>query len=179
MSKQQSQSVDDTVLAATEEVMTESTNTDSPATELAELRDQLVRAQESERRALADYHNLVRRQQQQRAQLVQQAEEEVVSVFLETLTHLELAVQQLNDTGLRMVVQQLWMKLQELGLEEIGVLGQEFDPQTMELTSHDGAGSVVVSVTRPGYRLHGRVLQTARVVLGNEVTSNTSSKIKV
>ncbi len=86
-----------------------------------------------ERRALADYQNLLRQSQQQRANLVRLANADLLLNILEPLEHLATASQQLQDQGLEMIINQLWKRLQENGLEEIEVLNKKFDVDTMEV----------------------------------------------
>ncbi len=78
-------------------------------------------------RALADYQNLVRRQQDDRQKLARLANLDFVTTLLEPLEHLQLAAHQLNDSGLNMVLGQLVERLKEQGLEPIIPTGQPFD----------------------------------------------------
>jgi molecular chaperone GrpE len=134
---------------------------------LAEAQQQVVLAQESERRALADYQNLVRRQQQERGQLLKMASRELLEQLLEPLDHLSMATAQLNDQGLRMVVDQLWNVLREQGLTEIEVMGKPFDIETMEVVDTEGTAAVVTKVVSKGYSLYGQIIRHAKVVMGD------------
>lgn len=136
------------------------------------LQDQIVQAQDAERRARADYQNLVRRTQQERQQLIKLATKSLVSDLVQPVEHLSLAAAQLNDKGLDMVVHQFWQVLENHGLQEINPIDQDFDLETMEavdtledVTEED---SVVKSVVKRGYRLNGEVIQHAKVVLGKK-----------
>jgi molecular chaperone GrpE len=133
--------------------------------ELEELQRQLAEVQEKEKRALADYQNLVRRNQQERTKLVQLANRDLIEALLQPLEHLELAVTQTKDSGVKMVLEQLKQTLTAFGLEEIEVEGQEFDVETMEAVENDGRGNKVSKVLRKGYRFNGVVIQHAKVVL--------------
>lgn len=142
---------------------------------VAELQQQLKQAQEAEKRALADYQNVIRRNQEERVQFAKMATREMVSDLLQPLEHLSMAAAQLDDTGLNMVIDQLWAKLKDHGLEEIDPQGQPFNIETMEVvenqTTENGAQLeletlVVTKVQRKGYRLNGQVIQFARVTLG-------------
>lgn len=128
--------------------------------------EQIRQLQESERRALADYQNLVRRNREERASFVKYANKELVEGLLEPLSHLELAAVQMNDAGLNMVIGQFWQKLEEFGLTKHEVLGQPFDVHTMEVAETEDPAEVVVKVHRPALLFNGEVLQHARVVLG-------------
>lgn len=125
----------------------------------------LTAAQESEKRALADYQNLVRRTQDDRIRAIKFANRELLSALLEPLDHLNLASTQLKDKGLAMVIQQFDQVLKLAGLEEIATEGQVFDPRTMEAVEVGEHKEKVVKCLRKGYTLHGEVLQPAKVVV--------------
>jgi molecular chaperone GrpE len=63
--------------------------------------------------------------------------------------------------------EQLLRALEQEGLEVIGSIGEEFDPEIHEAVgAPDGTGDLVVSEElRRGYRLKGRVLRPAMVML--------------
>ena len=149
--------------------------------ELEAIQLELTGAKERERRAVADYQNLVRRSQEERQRVAKFAALDVVETLLEPLTHLALASDQLQDQGLAMVVGQLWQKLNEIGLEEISPLGQPFDVNTMEAVADPAksdpggsdsaenkakANSLVAKVVAKGYKLNGEVIRHAKVIVG-------------
>lgn len=135
---------------------------------IAELQNQVRLAQEAERRALADYQNVVRRNQEERAAFVKFAAKEVVSSLVEPLTHLDMAAKQLQDPGLNMVIEQFWNRLEDAGLKQLDVLGKKFDVATMEAADTSGDGEIVVAVHRPAYTFNGEIIQHARVVVGEK-----------
>lgn len=141
--------------------------------ELELARQAEVRAKESELRSLADYHNLVRRTQEDRQRIVKFATKELVSDLLQPLDHLSLAAQQLKDTGLKMSLEQLWKVLNQYGLEEINPLNQEFDVTLMDVVEKQGEADVVTSVVKKGYKLNGEVIQHAKVVVGSPDKKST------
>jgi molecular chaperone GrpE (heat shock protein) len=127
----------------------------------------LQQCQERERRAQADYQNLVRRTQEERVRLVALANADLLEALLQPLDHLELAAQQLKDTGLNMVLSQFKNTLSQFGLEQIAVEGQKFDVTTMEVIERKSeTGETVMAVAAPGYRLNGQVFRHAKVVIG-------------
>lgn len=134
--------------------------------QVKELEQALLKCQERERRALADYQNLQRQNQQQRANLVKLANADLLLAILEPLEHLSTANEQIQDEALKMIVNQFWKRLNEMGLEEIEVLGKKFDLETMEAVEKEGKGDKVVKVLRKGYRLNGEIIQHAQVILG-------------
>jgi molecular chaperone GrpE (heat shock protein) len=134
-------------------------------TQVKDLEEALAQCQERERRALADYQNLLRQSQIQRANLVRLANADLLLAILEPLEHLSTASKQLQDDALQMIVNQLWKRLQTMGLEEIEVLNKKFDVDTMEAIEKKGKGDKVIKVLRKGYRLNGEIIQHAQVVL--------------
>lgn len=137
-------------------------------TALAEAQTAAQKAKDSELRSLADYQNLVRRTQEDRARLVLFANKDLIEDLLQPLNHLGLAAAQLKDAGLQMTVDQLWQALQKYGLEEINPLNQPFDLNTMEVVEKKGDSDNVVGVVSKGYKLNGEVIQHAKVVVGNK-----------
>lgn len=135
-------------------------------TQLQQARQAETRAKESELRSLADYHNLVRRTQDDRIKLVKFANKELISDLLQPLDHLGLAADQLNDSGLNMTIQQLWKVLNEYGLEEINPLNQPFDVTLMDVVEKKGDTEIVTNVIKKGYKLNGEVIQHAKVAVG-------------
>ena len=142
-------------------------------TQLAQAQEEARSAQESERRAIADYQNLMRRTQDDRIKMVKLAGRSVIESLLQPFEHLHMATQQLKDQGLNMVYQQFQQALEQEGLEEIPVMGKEFDPHVMEVIDKqlvDDPSQVdkVVKVTQRGFTLNGEVIQHAKVILGVE-----------
>lgn len=149
--------------------------------QIEDLQAELLLAKEKERRAVADYQNLVRRSGEERIRIAKLAALDFVEVLLEPLSHLSLASDQLNDQGLKMVVDQLWRKLNEVGLEEINPLGQPFDVNTMEaildpnkaISSGENSAKKdeknqihkVAKVVAKGYKLNGEVVRHAKVIV--------------
>lgn len=133
--------------------------------EIAVLQEQVRAASEREKRSLADYQNLVRRTQEERAALVKLANKDLCQALLQPLEHLSLAALSLHDKGLDMVTAQFWKELARFGLTEIAVLGQPFDVATMEVVEKRDKGERVIEVVRKGYLLHGEVIQHAQVIL--------------
>lgn len=139
---------------------------------VVELQEKITVAQEAERRARADYQNLVRRTQDERAMLIKLATKSFVGDLLQPLSHLTLAATQIKDKGLDMVVGQLWQTLENQGLKEINPVGKKFDLETMEVVDReegvDENEGVVTKVVKTGYTLNGEVIEHAKVVIGKK-----------
>lgn len=139
---------------------------DNQQNEIKELKIKLTIAQEREKRSLADYQNLQRRTQLERGQVIKFANKELILSLLPVLESLEKATTQINDQGLAMILAEFVKTLEQAGLKEINVLGKEFDLDTMEAVDHNGEGNLVVEVVKKGYLLKDKVIQHAKVVLG-------------
>jgi len=133
--------------------------------QLAVLQSQLVESEQKYQRAIADYHNLVRRNREEAVKKARLATKDFVSNLVQPLNHLTLAAQQINDPGLNMVISQLWQTLNQEGLEQVDCLGKPFDAETMEVVEISKAGKKVTKVLSPCYRLNGEIIQFAKVIL--------------
>lgn len=145
--------------------------TDKPVKEVEQLQQRVAELEEAVKRTQADYHNMMRRHQEQSQRQAKMAGAEIVRALIQPLSHLELAAKQLNDKGLDMVVQQFWQQLNSEGVEKAGAVGDQFNPLTMEAISRQGEGETVIAVSQPGYTVHGEVIQPAKVVVGSMTTS--------
>lgn len=148
---------------------------------IEKLHGELQLTQERERRAVADYQNLVRRNREEKVKVAKFATLDFVETIIDSLNHLALAAKQLNDQGLNMVISQLWMKLNEAGLEEFDPIGQEFDVETMEAVADpsdqaeeikeeqskkkDHKNPTVTKVISKGYKLNGEIIRHAKVIV--------------
>jgi molecular chaperone GrpE len=118
-------------------------------------------------RALADYANLERRFSEQSSSVVKFATANLLTKLLDLRDHLEMAATQLKDQSLNMILSSFDKLLQSEGVETVKTEGV-YDPTTMECQElAAGPKDQVVKVVRSGYRLHDRVLRTARVIVGN------------
>ena len=141
--------------------------------EIETLRSQLTKCEEAEKRAMADYKNLMRRTQEERMKMMQYATRDVIEHLLQPYEHLYLATEQLKDKGLQMVYQQFQNAFAAEGLAEIVCLGKAFDVGTMEVIGKEPASSdkqvdTVVRVAQRGYTLHGEVIRPAKVIIGEK-----------
>src|SRR3989338_5691145 len=128
--------------------------------DLAKLEDQL-------KRALADYHNLERRVDEERKLLAQLSSAIVIEKLLPILDNLESAQKHLNDQGLEMVIKQFKDVLVQEGVEEIETEGAQFDPhihEAIEVIEGPNEGSIVKVLTK-GYKINDRVIRPAKVVV--------------
>lgn len=118
-------------------------------------------------RALADYHNLQKQTDSWKEEFSQFACSSLVRKLLDVLDDLEKAQEHLKDEGLNLITGKLQNILGEEGLEEIEVLGKEFDPKTAEVisTKPGEQSNIIVGVLQKGYQLKDKVIRPAKVTV--------------
>lgn len=136
-----------------------------------ELKNQLDQAHQKYLRALADYQNLEKRLGHSVDQARQSARVEMLTRFIDVLDDLEKAEIFVQDDGLKMIMDRFRNIFDQAGIEEIDVLGKEYDPYTseaIEMTAGDESQrNHVVEVVRKGYKLGDTIIRTAQVKVSN------------
>lgn len=117
------------------------------------------------KRALADYQNLEKRIEKEKADFVQYSNRQLIQKLLPVLDNLERAEEHLNNQGLELAVKEFKRVLSEEGLSEIDALGQGYDSVSMEaveVVEGEDSGKVV-EVIQKGYRLKGKIIRPVKV----------------
>lgn len=122
-------------------------------------------------RALADYQNLLKQTAKEKTEFIKYALEDFLHDILPVYDHLKLSLQGLSEEenknpwaqGVNHVLKQFKEALTTRGVEEIKTVGEKFDHSTMEAL--DGSGETVNKEVRPGYRLNGKVIRPAKVIV--------------
>jgi molecular chaperone GrpE len=126
-------------------------------------------------RERADYANYRRRAAQERADEGERAKSQQIVALLPILDDLARAFTQAPDElldhpwtrGIALSHNKLLEFLSRAGVEQIGAVGELFDPATHEAIFYeerpDIADRQVTSVIQPGYRLGARILRPAQV----------------
>ncbi len=134
---------------------------------LEKLRQELAAMETRYKRALADYQNLEKRQQNQANDLVKYAAESILDKLIPVLENLERAQTHLNDTGLSMVIKQFTEVLASEGVVRIDTENAGFNPETMDCAELvDGPQNKVVATISAGYNFYDKVLRPAKVTVG-------------
>ena len=121
------------------------------------------------RRALADYANLEKRVNREKAAFAKFANAVLIEKVLAALDGLERAEKHLQDKGLTLALGQLKTALLSEGVEEIEVIGKEFDVNEMDCVEViEGKKNRVAEIVNKGYKLNGRVLRPAKVKIGTK-----------
>lgn len=127
--------------------------------------------EEKYKRALADYQNLLKRTALEKEEWGKYANQEAIAAFLPVYDNLKMALahsdQEAEENnwlkGLQYVLKQFEDILKDLGVEEIKSTGETFDPSCMDAL--EGQGEKVSQTVKPGYRLKGKILVPAKVIL--------------
>jgi molecular chaperone GrpE len=150
------------------------------AENLAELTAQAAKADEAwDRyvRAVAELENFRKRAARERTEAIQHANEGFIRKLLPVVDNFDMALAAAGPgatmesfrTGVAMINSQFRQALAEAGVEEVNAAGQVFDPNFHEAVSQLESAEVpeghVLHQVRKGYRLHGRLLRPASVVV--------------
>lgn len=125
-------------------------------------------------RSLADYQNLVKQTAQQKTEFIKYANGRLLEELLPVYDHLKLSLVNLPEAetksawvvGVQHVLKQFKELLNAEGVSEIVTVGEPFDANTMEAI--EGNGNLVVKEVIPGYKLNGRLIKAAKVIVGEE-----------
>ena len=123
------------------------------------------------KRALADYQNLLKRTAQEKVEFVKYANEDLIQAIIPVYDNLKMSLAHVDEAvekngwleGIKHVIRQFKDVLESMGVEEIKTIGEKFDHNTMEAI--EGKGDKVVKELRPGYKLNGKVIVAAKVIV--------------
>lgn len=136
--------------------------------ELEQLKIKLESADDSYKRALADYQNLQKRVTDERRDLILAANRDLLLRILSVLDTLILANKHDESEGLKVSISKFLDVLKSEGLTKIETVGQEFNPQIMEaIATGDGEEGKVTEEIQEGYLLHDKLLRAALVKVGS------------
>ncbi|OGK11821.1 nucleotide exchange factor GrpE [Candidatus Roizmanbacteria bacterium RIFCSPLOWO2_01_FULL_37_12] len=139
-----------------------------------ELKKQIEDFKNKYLRALADYQNYEKRVKVEKDQVSQTVTKNVLLKLLPFLDNLDKAQAFVKDNGLKMIKDNFFKALQEIGLEEIQVLGKPFDPYTAEAIDivEGKDDNIIVEVLRKGYKYKGQILRVAQAKVSKKVSNN-------
>ena len=152
---------------------------DETADALAEAQKQAAEAQDKYLRLAAEFDNYRRRTSKEKLDLVKSAGEDILKGMLPVLDDCERAIKQLEQTeastfekeGTGLIYNKLLSYMKSCGLEEIEVVGKEFDTDFSEAVAQlpvedSKQKGTVLEVIQKGYTLGGKVIRFAKVVVG-------------
>lgn len=130
-------------------------------------------------RAVADLDTYKRKVQREKAELAKFALQPLIEELLPSMDHLDMAIQAAYAVengknialGVEMVRTQIKNVFASFGVEEISAQGQVFDPNQEDCVSNEPSDTVaenhVIKVVRTGYKMNGRLLRPASVVVSS------------
>jgi molecular chaperone GrpE len=130
----------------------------------------------------AELENLRRRHDKEKSDLLKYGNERILSGLLEVLDNFERTMEAIqNDedekvkniyVGIEMVQKQFLELLKKSGLEPVESLGEIFDPNFHEAMAQQPAEgkkeNEIISVFQKGYKLNGRLLRAAKVIVAKK-----------
>ena len=126
-------------------------------------------------RAQADFINLKRRTEQERAELSKFAASAIVAELLPVLDDFDLALENIPKdradanwvNGIMLIQRKLRSVLEAQGLAQIEAVGKDFDPYFHEAVMFaDGEEGKVVEEVQKGYTFRDRLLRPTKVKVG-------------
>jgi len=131
------------------------------------LEEKIIDLENKWKRALADYDNLEKRVVKEKEDFVNFSKSCLIIKVLGILDDLERCQRHLRDEGLYLIVNRLKEVLNSEGVEEIEVLGKNFDPKLMEAVEvAKGKKNKILKVALKGYLLNKKVIRPAKVKVG-------------
>jgi len=121
--------------------------------------------------ALADYQNLLKRTAKEKDEFFKYAKEQIINEVIPVYDNLKMSVDHFNNDkhqdewlqGIKYILKQFNDVLKNNGVEEIETVGKEFDHNIMDAL--EGKGKKVKKEVRAGYKLNGKVIIPAKVIL--------------
>lgn len=157
-----------------------------PEQALSEARQKAENYLESWKRAQADFINYKRRAEQEKQEMGQYANAQLILGLLPVLDDFERAFDNATPkeakpewvAGVKLIENKFRAILSTQGLTPIDAVGKPFDPALHEAVMRaPGEDGIVVQEMRRGYKLNDRVLRPSQVVVGNgEIVSNDGNK---
>ncbi|MCT1525379.1 MULTISPECIES: nucleotide exchange factor GrpE [Sphingobacterium] len=156
------------------------TNVESPEVdEVESLNNKLAESNDRYTRLVAEFDNYKKRTSKEKLDLMQSAGKDVLVKLLPVLDDFDRAMSFMKDIpnddsvkqGVDLVNTKFRKTMEQLGLKEMDVIGQPFDPEYQEaITSipapSDDLKNKVIDVIEKGYFLNDSVLRFAKVVVG-------------
>jgi len=165
-----------------DDVIEESTAVEEETTidPLAQSQQQLQETKDKYLRLYAEFDNFKKRTAKERVELMKTAGQQVIRDFLPVLDDFERAMKALDidknnpqkeDEGMRLIYHKLLRSLQGHGLQQMEIMGDDFNADFHEAITQIAAGDEmkgkVVDVIEQGYMLNDIIIRYAKVVIGS------------
>ena len=179
------QAIDENIKKAPQAEMQEETAEENAQEELS-VEEQLQKAQEeiqhlkdNHLRQLAEFDNYRKRTLKEKAELILNGGEKVMTAFLPILDDLARAQENIEKNqdyntlkeGVDLIVKKLYKVLGEQGLSVIEAEGQPFNTDYFEAVAlvpveDDAQKGKIIDCVQTGYKLNDKVIRHAKVVVG-------------
>ena len=146
---------------------------------IAELEEKAAKDKDDYIRLMAEFDNFRRRTSQEKLELISSASAETIKGLLPVLDDCERAIKVLLDSndsdaakeGTELIFSKLMAYLKSKGLAVIEAMGQPFDTDVHEAVAQfpvqdEEQKGKVFDVVQTGYKLNGKVIRFAKVVVG-------------
>ncbi len=143
--------------------------------EIEKLKAEIAERDDKHLRMAAEYDNFRRRSREEKEATYEVAASETVSEFLPIIDNLERAALYDDETkvkeGLAMIARSTEATFKKLGVEEIGRVGDKFDPNLHNAVMHiddDSYGeNEIIEVFQKGYKKGKHIIRFAMVKTAN------------
>ena len=147
-----------------------------PTEEELKLRKEVAEVKDSYLRLMAEYENFRRRSAKEKEEISDTAKGTAVAEILPIIDNFERALNVETEdsaykSGVEMIFKQFIEVLSKLGVEIIDPLGETFDPNIAnavnQIEDPELGENVVAQVFQKGYRVGGKIIRYAMVVVAN------------
>ena len=124
----------------------------------------------------AEFENFRKRVERDNQEIVKYATADTIKPFLTVIDHFEIALKSANREdefvkGIEMIYHQFINVLESMHIKIIRPENQQYNPQEHEAllqSESDKPAGTILEVLQPGYRMHDRVLRTAKVKIAKQ-----------
>ena len=143
-------------------------------TELEEKDNLLKEKEERYLRMYAEFENYKKRTEKEKQNTALYAKADVVEMLLPVIDSMEnaIAIETADENlkqGISLMFEQIRIFLEKNGVEEIGKVGEEFNPELHDAISIQEAENAnsgeIISVFRKGYKIKDRIIRHAMVIV--------------
>ena len=143
-------------------------------TELEEKENLLKEKEERYLRMYAEFENYKKRTEKEKQNTALYAKADVVEMLLPVIDSMEnaIAIETADENlkqGISLMFEQVRIFLEKNGVEEIGKVGEEFNPElhnAISIQEVENANSgEIISVFRKGYKIKDRIIRHAMVIV--------------
>ncbi len=160
----------------TEEQATEAVAETTEVSELDALKAELAESKDLLLRTAAEFDNYKKRTERERVMTAEYSKAAIIKTLLPVFDNVDRAETCDRESadyakGVELIVKQLKEVVSNLGITEIGAVGDTFDPTLHEAVMHiedeTVAENTIVEVFQKGYRIGDTVIRAAMVKVAN------------